>query len=622
METNNNNNNNNINNINNINNNIYNNEGVELQNVTSNENNNTKEIQIINYNEKDLEKNESSPSDDDKKEMKNFQSKYSKYNPRFYLTEYWDECKIIFASMFYKFAFETYSSALGLVVLTRFENDNGVTFLAIMNIIYFLSQSIGSMLVSPFVKKYRASRVTSCVMFSMAILITVFIIICASTGTKISVDQLGSWNRYLVVPLYCLMGIFVGMIEVSRKLTPRQILGSDNKKLSKLNGYIHLFYEISGTGGAFLSTPLIEKLGPVFALSHQPVFFLLGAIFFFWVSQPFPPTVIKTPKDVQAEKDGIIIHSFKTVGSGIYHYFYSLLVGARHILSVKYWWIITTYVLPQVLHRLLENLLFPTFAKKVLHQGSLSGILTGGSNFGEAVGSILVVKFGNRLKNPLWWVRIDGLFCSLVWVLVYPPKLSSPTAIACSMIPIWTLVSAFWAAGDISLLSFIQSKFPLNSHDNHDSDNVHQENSDTDSEKSDISDINTSTTNLTIKPMTPEESVDDLAKELGEQSTNNNQQQQQESSSSQSVEVENDISDEDDAPSGTPLASVLGFLFAMYAIIISLLSYGLGTGMDKSAANGDINDGFFWIAGVGFTVCGGLIVITSFFARNKELRKL
>ncbi|KAN0034378.1 hypothetical protein ACTFIV_000884 [Dictyostelium citrinum] len=613
----------NDNNTNNKNDN--NNEGVELQNVTSIENNNnnnnnnnnvTKEIQIINYNEKDLEKNEISPSDNEKKDTKESESKYSKYNPRFYFSEHWDECKIIFASMFYKFAFETYSSALGLVVLTRFENDNGVTFLAIMNIIYFLSQSVGSMLVSPFVKKYRASRVTSSVMFLMAILITVFIIICASTGTKISVDQLGSWNRYLVVPLYCLMGIFVGMIEVSRKLTPRQILGSDNKKLSNLNGYIHLFYEISGTGGAFLSTPLIEKLGPVFALSHQPVFFLIGAIFFFCVSQPFPPTVIKTPKDVQAEKDGIILYSIKTVGSGIYHYFNSLFIGARHILSVKYWWIVTTYVLPQVLHRLLENLLFPTFAKKVLHQGSLSGILTGGSNFGEAVGSMLVVKFGNRLKNPLWWVRIDGLFCSLVWVLVYPPKLSSPTAIACSMIPIWTLVSAFWAAGDISLLSFIQSKFPLNSHENDDSDKVHQENSDTDSEKSDISDINTSTTNLTTKPMAPEGSVDDLAKELGEQ-TNNKQQDE-----SQSVDVENDISDEDDAPSGTPLASVLGFLFAMYAIIISLLSYGLGTGMDKSAANGDIKDGFFWIAGVGFTVCGGLIVITSFFARNKELRKL
>ncbi|EGC37652.1 hypothetical protein DICPUDRAFT_149728 [Dictyostelium purpureum] len=559
----------------------------------------TKEISIVDKKENDLEMAKENKDEEEKP------SKYSKWDPKFYLLEHRDELKIIVASMFYKFAFETFSSSLSLVVLTRFEHDNGVTFLAVMNIIYFLSQSIGSILVSPFVRNFRASRVTSVVMFLMAILITVFIIIGASTGTKTDVDHLGSWNRYLVIPLYLLMGIFVGMIEVSRKLTPRQILGGDNKKLSKLNGLIHLFYEVSGTGGAFLSTPLIDHLGPIFSLSHQPVFYLLGATFFFFVSQPFPPATIKTAKDPEAETDGKALHIVKTVGREIYLYFHSLYVGARYILSVKYWWIITTYVLPQVLHRLLENLLFPTFAKKVLKQGSLSGILTGGSNFGEAIGSILVVKFGNKLKNPLWWVRVDGLFHALVWVLVYPPKLSNPTAVACSFIPIFAVVSSFWAAGDISLLSFIQSEFPLNTQAN---DNIYQkEINDTDSEKSDISESNVTPNSKNSKDLSLENSIDDLGKELDDKK--------------QSVDEVKDITDEEDAPSGSPLASVIGFLFGTYAIIISLLSFGLGRGMDSADANGNIQDGFFWIAGVGFSVCGGLVIISSFFARNKDLRK-
>ncbi|KAF2077182.1 hypothetical protein CYY_001503 [Polysphondylium violaceum] len=600
-----------------------------------------KDIEITSQHQHDVEKGvennfNSPPFDQDGPEAK----KYSRFHPHFYTQDHLNETKIIIASMSFKFAFETFSSALGLLVLTRFD-DYGVTLLAVMNIVYFISQSIGSVLVGPFVRSFRASRVTSFVLFFMAILISILIIVEACTGGTL--DKLGSWNKWLITPVYLLMGLFLGMVEVSRKLTPRQVLGNNNAKLSKLNGLIHLFYEASGTAGAFLSTLLISKLGPIYALIHQPIFFLIGSILFFSVSQPFPPSLVSDSQEINVSSFTLFKNRFKNPivraaikGSHeVYLYFHALFVGARHILSREYWWIITTYVLPQVLHRLLENLLFPTFAKKVLNDGSLSGILTGGSNMGEAVGSLMVVKFGRYVKNPLWWVRADGLFCNLLWILVYPPKLSSPSAIAWSMVPIWVVVSSSWAAGDISLLSFIQSQFPLNvaSQDHHKKEEE-QDKSETKNEQPaanidlenpdrQISDVEMSTIGSSTNSSTESlQSIHHSTTDAPRVAPSNQSDTSVEDLTLDDTGKQVDISDEDDPPPGSPLASVIGFLFALYAIIISLLSFGLGRTMDHFINQGDTQRGFFYIAGVGFTVCGGLVILSSFFAMHKELRKL
>ncbi|KYQ90651.1 hypothetical protein DLAC_09285 [Tieghemostelium lacteum] len=573
----------------------------------------SQEIIIVNRDDSIIEtisdKKDENLKSNQNNDSENGTPKYSRWNINFYLKQHRDETKIIAASMIYKFAFETFSSALGLVVLTRFET-NGVTFLAVMNIIYFLAQSVGSVLVNPFVRQFRASRVVGTVMILMGVLISILIIVEAASGGTIT--KLGDWGRYFIVPFYLFMGLFLGMIEVSRKLTPRQILGNDNEKLSKFNGLIHLFYETAGTAGAFLSTALIKSLGPIYALSHQPVFYIVAGICFLFVSEPFPSKIAvseenKSSLTAAIQEKNPIKRTLKRAAREVMMYFHGLYVGGKNVLSVKYWWILFTYVLPQVLHRLLENLLFPTFAKKVLHDGSLSGILTGGSNAGEAVGSIMVVKFGKKVKNPMWWVRVDGLFCTLVWMLAYPPNLS-PVAIACSLIPIFIIVSSSWAAGDISLLSFIQSKFPLNIQSN---DNVVQSN---DQELMDLSNSSNSVSTSSVESDISEIPLENIKDDKDKKSDSIEEEES-------STQFENDISDEDDAPPGSPLASVIGFLYACYAIIISLLSFGLGRVMDHFANQGDISRGFFWIGGVGFTVCGGIIIFTSFFAHSDVRKK-
>eukprot|EP01132_Coremiostelium_polycephalum_P003899 gene3899-4866_t len=558
------------------------------------------EVKIIDYSEYKQQKEDPEKiMDGEGKKQEEKKSIYSRTHPYFYLREHLNETKLVLASMSYKFAFETLSSALGLLVLTRFDSF-GVTLLAIMNIIYFVSQSVGSVLVGPFVRSCRPSRVASLVLATMAAVITFIIILEASTGGTI--DDLGTWEKWIIIVVYLLMGGCLGMLEISRKLTPRQILGNDNVKLGFLNGTVHIFYEVAGTSGAFFSTFLIKQLGPVYALSHQPFFFLISCLLFWSISQPFPPQKEVVPKTHKREQK-TWKRIPKKVGTEIVGYFNTIFTGGKIILSPSYWWIIPTYVLPQVLHRLLENLLFPSFSKLVLKDGSLSGILTGGSNFGELLGALAIVKFGKKVKNPLWWVRLDALFTTLVWTLVYPPTLDKPIYVAASLLPIMVVVSSSWAAGDISLLSFLQSKFPLNVKS---SDLVADNNENTDSEKSEVeSDAGSETTpNGESKLEDSTITIDDIS------------DSEIKYSNAQAVD------DEDDPPPGSPLASVLSFLFATYAIVISLLSFGLGITIDHFQEQGNLRMGYFAVGGVGFTVCGGIILITSFLTKNNGFKEI
>lgn len=89
----------------------------------------------------------------------------------------------------------------------------------------------------------------------------------------------------------------IGGLEGIRRIIPRSIMQSHNKgsssdltspdtrhrlhhhKLVKLNAFGHIFYEVSGTIGAFFSTYMILKFGSIFALLHlPPCFFVASAI--------------------------------------------------------------------------------------------------------------------------------------------------------------------------------------------------------------------------------------------------------------------------------------------------------------------------------------------------------
>lgn len=70
----------------------------------------------------------------------------------------------------------------------------------------------------------------------------------------------------------------IGGLESVKRIIPRSIMCQNVVKLKKLNAYGHVFYEIAGTSGAFVSTLLLKFLGPIYALIHLPPCFIISAI--------------------------------------------------------------------------------------------------------------------------------------------------------------------------------------------------------------------------------------------------------------------------------------------------------------------------------------------------------
>jgi hypothetical protein len=51
----------------------------------------------------------------------------------------------------------------------------------------------------------------------------------------------------------------------------------------------HYVSLVAGTAGAFSTTPLIDWLGFVYALSHLPVILIVGSILFWLIKHRLPP---------------------------------------------------------------------------------------------------------------------------------------------------------------------------------------------------------------------------------------------------------------------------------------------------------------------------------------------
>jgi hypothetical protein len=55
-------------------------------------------------------------------------------------------------------------------------------------------------------------------------------------------------------PVYIISGIAYGMVELIRRVIPRDIVGGDVQKLRRMDAIVHVLYEVAGTIAAFTST--------------------------------------------------------------------------------------------------------------------------------------------------------------------------------------------------------------------------------------------------------------------------------------------------------------------------------------------------------------------------------
>ena len=401
------------------------------------------------------------------------------------LTEAWTEftpterrniALYISGIMLYKFGLEAYNGSILALATNRYDYDaemvgaKSSTFsqLGILTGLNQAFQCVGSILIAPLIKKLPTKAVLAGSIFMFGLLAAILLVVDAACGGQMVPSQYkppnkhpeeassfwyyGKYNTNGIIPVYALSGVVYGMVELIRRIIPRDIVGGNVLKLRKLDAMVHIFYEVSGTGAAFLTAlVLIPYLGNNYAFVATPIAFTFAAIVWSMMSSL---GFEKEQHDSLENKPGYV----KAVFGGFYFFGISVWTGAKIIFSSrKFIWLIPGYSVALYGHRYLENGIAPIIARRYLGQSAWSQIIVGGSNFGELLGALFVFLFTNFVQTPIPWLRLDAIFLLIAWYLPfwYPHDRTVGMAwmVAGSFIP----VSFGWAAGDVSITAYVQA---------------------------------------------------------------------------------------------------------------------------------------------------------------------
>ncbi|CAF1193982.1 unnamed protein product [Adineta ricciae] len=240
--------------------------------------------------------------DDEKSENKTLWNLYSSKEKRNILI-------YIIGIMLYKFGLEAFNGSIVSLAANRYDRDamqsgmSAKTFEKVGLIIGLnqACQCIGSILIAPLIKRWPTRTVLSISIFLFSIFAALLMIIDGATGGKIKPNPFypahehdysyyGNYPTNLIIPIYCLTGIAYGMVELIRRIIPRDIVGSDEEKLQRMDALVHVFYEVAGVSGAFVTgLVLIPKLGNNYSFIITPILFTLSAIVWFFINAKLCP---------------------------------------------------------------------------------------------------------------------------------------------------------------------------------------------------------------------------------------------------------------------------------------------------------------------------------------------
>ncbi|KAF2633220.1 hypothetical protein BU25DRAFT_327394 [Macroventuria anomochaeta] len=369
--------------------------------------------------------------------------------------------------MMYKFGLEAFNGSVIALATNRYDELEKRTHISItfqrVGILTGLNQAfqcVGSILIAPLIKRYPTKNVLACAILVFGVMSSILLILDAATGGKFvpkghpkgDFSYYGDYNTDGMIPIYCVCGVVYGMVELIRRVIPRDLVGGNVQKLRQMDSLVHIFYEVSGTAGAFCTAlALIPHFGNNFSFIITPIFFAAASFLWFFIQEAGP----QVESNLVLEGQPTYV---KAVGSGFYLFFESIWTGGRIIFTHrKFVWLLPGYAVALYGHRYLENAVAPAVARRYLGNSAWAQIMVGGSNFGELLGALFVFMFTNLVQTPMPWLRIDALALLIVWYLPFwhPPKgdVGQAWIVAATFLPI----SFGWAAGDVSLAAYIQA---------------------------------------------------------------------------------------------------------------------------------------------------------------------
>ncbi|KAI8229108.1 hypothetical protein K4K53_005658 [Colletotrichum sp. SAR 10_77] len=375
--------------------------------------------------------------------------------------------------MLYKFGLEAFNGSITALVTNRYDYESTTdgtpsrTFerLGLIQGLNQATQCVGSILIGPLIKHYKTKNVLSAAILLFGLMTAILLILDAATGGTFIPSEYrknhpedywpyyGNYPNDTIIPIYAVAGITYGMVELIRRVIPRDIVGGNVQKLRQMDAMVHIFYEVAGTTGAFVTAlVLIPNLGNNRSFVITPICFALAAILWFFVVDA------SAERNALARAEAQSSNYFVAVGKGFLTFFESIWVGAKIIFSSRrFVWLLPAYGVALYAHRYLENGIAPQVARRYLDESAWSQIMVGGSNFGELLGALFVFLFTNVIKTPIPWLRLDALLLLIVWYIPYwnppPRQVGQAWIVAATFLPI----SFGWAAGDVSLAAYIQA---------------------------------------------------------------------------------------------------------------------------------------------------------------------
>ncbi|KAI9374102.1 major facilitator superfamily domain-containing protein [Aspergillus egyptiacus] len=374
--------------------------------------------------------------------------------------------------MMYKFGLEAFNGSVVTLATNRYDYDAWIndtqpkTFqrVGLMVGLNQACQCVGSILIAPLIRRFPSRVVLAAAVLVFGLLSALLLIVDASTGGKFAPSSFrdrhpehdfhyyGNYNTDGIIPVYCVAGIAYGMVELIRRVIPRDLVGGNVQKLRQVDALVHIFYEVAGTSGAFCTAlALIPYFGNNYSFLITPVCFGLAAVgWFFLTDHGFQ----NRPTQVLGDQPPYI----KAVVAGFWLFFESIWTGAGVLFSSrKFIWLLPGYSIALYAHRYLENSVAPAIARRYLGNAAWSQIIVGGSNLGELLGALFVILFTNTVATPIPWLRLDAILLLVTWYLPFwrpeQHRVSQAWIAAATFLPI----SFGWAAGDVSLAAYIQA---------------------------------------------------------------------------------------------------------------------------------------------------------------------
>ncbi|KLJ09222.1 hypothetical protein EMPG_15363 [Blastomyces silverae] len=378
----------------------------------------------------------------------------------------------ILGIMLYKFGLEAFNGSIVALATNRYDYDAFVsnttskTFerVGLLTGLNQAFQCIGAILIAPLVRRAPTKVVLAVSVLAFGLLTALLLIVDASTGgtfvpkgfrenhPRNDFSYYGKYNTDGLIPIYSVTGIAYGMVELIRRVIPRDIVGGNVQKLRRLDALVHIFYEIAGTSGAFCTAlALIPNLGNNYSFIITPVCFTMAAATWYSITNlDFQPQA----QEVLSEKPAYV----KAIFGSFLLFFESFWTGGKLIFTNRrFIWLLPGYAIALYGHRYLENGIAPAVARRYLGNSAWSQLIVGGSNLGELLGAAFVFFFTNLITTPIPWIRLDAVMLLIVWYLPFwrPPagQVGYAWIVAATFLPI----SFGWAAGDVSLAAYIQA---------------------------------------------------------------------------------------------------------------------------------------------------------------------